>query len=138
MYRQATAGYPNRSSSPASTRLSFIEWFYSGIAGINPIADQPGFQLIEFKPYLTRQLGSASANYESGFGTIVSDWKNLDGKLTWKIRIPENSRGMIQVPTYGTGAGILLNGKPAEVIGEEDGFSLIGEFGPGEYLVDLH
>jgi alpha-L-rhamnosidase len=118
-------------------QAGFEAWFYSGIAGINPVADRPGFQLIEFKPYLTRQLDSASASYESGFGTITSKWENLEGKLTWNIRIPENSRGIIQVPTYGSGKKVLLNGMAADVIREDSGFSLIGEYGPGEYLIEI-
>lgn len=118
-------------------QAGFDEWFYSGIAGINPVVDQPGFKLIEFKPYLTRHVGSASASYESGFGRITSQWENLDGKLTWHIRIPENSRGIIQVPTYGRETTVMLNGVAADVIREEGGFSLIGEYGPGEYLVEI-
>jgi alpha-L-rhamnosidase len=132
-----TSGEGNLRSHSHPMQAGFDEWFYSGIAGINPVMHQPGFQLIEFKPYLTRQLGFTSATYESGFGTITSEWENLDGKFSWKIKIPENSRGMIQVPTYGSDTGILLNGQPAEVINEQDGFGLIGEFGPGEYLVEL-
>ena len=118
-------------------QAGFEEWFYSGIAGIKPVLDQPGFHLIEFKPYLTRHLGSASASYESGFGTITSKWENLEGKLTWNIRIPENSRGIIQVPTYGSGKRVMLNGMAVDVIQEEGGFSLIGEYGPGEYLIEI-
>jgi alpha-L-rhamnosidase len=118
-------------------QAGFDQWFYAGIAGINPVADQPGFQLIEFKPYLTRHIGSASASYESGFGMITSQWENIDGRLTWHIHIPENSRGIIQVPTYGRGTDIKLNGKAADVVREEDGFSLIGDYGPGEYLVEI-
>ena len=118
-------------------QAGFDEWFYSGIAGIKPVMAQPGFKLIEFKPYLTRHLSSASASYESGFGTITSEWENLDGKLTWRIRIPENSRGIIQVPTYGSRKSVLLNGVAADVLREEGGFSLIGEYGPGEYLVEI-
>ncbi len=74
---------------------------------------------------------------KSGFGRITSQWENLDGKLTWFIHIPENSRGIIQVPTYGRETTVMLNGVAADVIREEGGFSLIGEYGPGEYLVEI-
>jgi alpha-L-rhamnosidase len=118
-------------------QAGFDEWFYSGIAGISPVAERPGFQLIGFRPYLTRQLGSSAASYQSGFGTIVSEWENNEEGLTWKLNIPPNSRGIIQVPTYGTAPDIRLNGQNARVIREADGFSLIGEYGPGEYLVQV-
>jgi alpha-L-rhamnosidase len=118
-------------------QAGFDEWFYQGIAGISPVARQPGFQLIAFKPYLTRQLGSASATYESGFGTIASRWENRDGRLTWHISIPGNSKGIIHVPTHGSRTRIRLNGQAIDVVREADGFSLIGEFGPGEYLLEI-
>jgi alpha-L-rhamnosidase len=132
-----TSGEGNLSSHNHPMQAGFNAWFYAGIAGITPVIDHPGFQLIEFKPYLTRQLGSASASYESGFGKIISDWERLDEGLDWRISIPENSRGRILVPTYGDTGNILLNGQAVESIRQEDGFSLIGEYGPGAYLVQL-
>jgi len=118
-------------------QAGFDAWFYSGIAGINPTVEGPGFQKIEFKPYLTRYMRSASASYESKSGTIVSEWEGGSGELTWKIQIPANSKGIIHVPTYGSQARITLNGKKVKGIQEKDGFSLIGTYGPGEYLVEL-
>ena len=82
-------------------------------------------------------MHSFSASYESGFGMITSQWENIDGRLTWRIRIPENNRGIIQVPTCGMGTRVMLNAVAADVIHEEGGFSLIGEYGTGEYLVEI-
>ena len=131
-----TSGEGNLSSHNHPMQAGFDAWFYSGIAGINPVPDRPGFQRIEFKPYLTSQLDSATASYESGFGTVVSQWESKEGRFVWKIGIPTNSRGVIQVPTYGRNTEIRLNGRVVEVIGEEKGFSLIGEYGPGDYIVE--
>jgi alpha-L-rhamnosidase len=131
-----TSGEGNNSSHNHPMQAGFDEWFYAGIAGINPMPDGPGFQQIGFKPYLTRQLDSAAARYESGFGSIASEWKNQDDQFTWKIRIPPNSLGIIQVPTYGGNTDIRLNGQLVDVIDEDKGFSLIGEYGPGSYLVE--
>ncbi len=118
-------------------QAGFDAWFYSGIAGINPVAAEPGFQQIEFKPYLTKYLGSASGSYISKSGTITSKWERIDGKLTWNISIPANTKGVVHVPTYRSEASIQLNGNLWDVLEEKDGFSLIGEFGPGEYLVEV-
>jgi len=113
------------------------EWFYSGIAGINPSPDIPGFKKIIFKPYLTRYMESASASYESGFGTIGSSWQSSPEKFTWKLSVPANTSGDIYVPVYGRDASILVNGEIASVSGEEDGFGLLGEFAPGDYTVEI-
>jgi len=125
------------SSHSHPMQAGFDAWFYSGLGGINPSVAGPGFQQIEFKPYLTRYMKSVSASYKSKSGTIVSEWEGGSKELYWKIVIPGNSLGSIQVPTYGNQAPITLNGKKVKGIREKDGFSLIGTYGPGEYLVEL-
>ncbi len=130
-------GVLTRCSHSHPMQAGFDAWFYSGIAGINPTTEEAGFKKIVFKPYLTRYLDSADASYESGFGTIKSAWQNLPGKFTWKIHIPENSTGQIFVPTYGYGGSLLLNGKTVEAVRHEADFSMIGDYSPGEYLVEM-
>lgn len=118
-------------------QAGFDAWFYSGLGGINPSPAGPGFQQIEFKPYLTRHINSVSATYESKSGSIESTWEGGSNKFSWKIVIPGNSRGSIHVPTYGNQALIMLNGKRVKRVQEQDGFSQIGTYGPGEYLVEF-
>jgi alpha-L-rhamnosidase len=130
-------GSTYRSSMNHPMQAGFDAWFYSGIAGINPTSEAPGFQRIIFKPYLTRQMDSASASYESKSGHISSSWERKGDSFTWKISIPANSKGLIYMPTYGSKGNIHVNGERFEAAKEERGFSLIGEYGPGEYLVEL-
>ncbi len=118
-------------------QAGFDSWFFSGIAGIIPLEDGPGFRHIEFRPYLTDQMEWASASYEAKSGTIISNWKRDEGGLSWKIRIPANSVGDIHVPTYGSEGEILVNGELVNVLTETGGFGFIGKYGPGEYLVEI-
>ncbi|MEN8201176.1 MAG: family 78 glycoside hydrolase catalytic domain [Bacteroidota bacterium] len=117
-------------------QAGYDTWFYSGIAGINPVADGAGFQKIAFKPYLTRHLESASATYESKSGIIRSMWERSETGFTWNITIPANAEGAIYVPTYGSDAKLRVNGAAVEAISESSGFSLVGTYGPGEYLIE--
>ncbi len=117
-------------------QAGFDSWFYSGIAGINPAAEAPGFQLIEFKPYLTRQLESASASYKSKSGVINSKWVRSQDTFFWEISIPSHSKGVIYVPTYGTEPKLTVNGNAVEPVAEVDGFSILGEFGSGSFLIE--
>jgi alpha-L-rhamnosidase len=134
-----TDDYPDayRGSHSHPMQAGFNAWFYSGIAGINPSEDKPGFGKIVFKPYLTTYLESASASYESGFGTIESSWECEPDMFTWDISIPENTSGVIHVPLYGRDAVIMVNGEPAKASDLEDGFGLLGEYAPGDYTVNL-
>ena len=117
-------------------QAGFDAWFYFGIAGINPTPEGPGFQMIAFRPYLTRQLQSASAQYDSKSGRIRSAWKRDKDTVVWNITIPANSRGRIWVPTYGQPDKIKINDKPVEVVEQDQAFSLIGTYGPGDYVVE--
>jgi len=133
-----TDDYPDAYRSHSHPmQAGFNAWFYSGIAGINPTPDKPGFEKIVFKPYLTAYLESASASHESGFGTIVSSWRRDHDKFTWDLSIPGNTTGVIQVPLYGRNAEILVNDETATASSQKDGFGLLGEFTPGDYTVEL-
>ena len=118
-------------------QAGFDAWFYSGIAGINPSEEGPGFRVITFKPFLTRHLDHASASYESASGLISSAWERRGEGLEWNIRIPANARGKIMVPVYGTERTVRINGKEATGTIQEDGFMLAGEFPAGEYFVEI-
>lgn len=112
-------------------------WFYSGIAGINPDTENPGFENIIFKPYLTQYLDTAKASHNSGFGRIKSEWVRSKNELTWKIEIPENTTGQIYVPVYDKEVDIYLNGKETAVKDKHNGFCLIGNYNSGEYLIEV-
>ena len=116
-------------------QAGFDAWFYSGIAGIRPSPDGPGFQRTRFRPYLTRQLESAAAHHDGPYGRIGSSWERRKEGMTWRIHIPANSQGQIWVPTYGDAGMIRINGRAVPVIEEDAGFSLIGSFEAGDHEV---
>lgn len=119
-------------------QAGYDAWFYSGIAGINPSPKDPGFKKIVFKPYLTHYLENAKASYKSPFGTIKSAWANKGGEFLWSIKIPQNSKGEIMLPTYKKKVSVTINGKPLEIsVGSTD-FTSIGEYGPGNYTLKMN
>lgn len=118
-------------------QAGYDAWFYSGIAGINPSADEPGFKKIVFKPYLTTYLKNADASYESVYGTIKSAWKNEESRFTWKIQIPENTHGEIFIPNYTADVDVIINGKATQVDKLQNDFSFVGEFGSGNYTIEM-
>lgn len=127
----------NERSHNHPMQAGYDAWFYSGIGGITPQPDAPGFKKIVFKPYLTRQLESAETSYESGFGIIKSSWYHKNGKLLWEISIPENSEGKIFAPVYGEQADIKMNGQKIDVSEYNDDFVLVGEYSSGDYLLEV-
>lgn len=118
-------------------QAGFDSWFFSGIAGINPSPDAPGFRKINFKPYLTKHLSHAEADYISAFGKISSSWKKDGDKLTWDIEIPENTKGEVMLPCYGQKFSASVNGKPMDIKPTESDFAFLGELGSGKYHIEL-
>lgn len=73
-------------------------WLYSGLCGINPSADAPGFAKVRVQPQITSSLSYASAIYKSIRGPIESGW-DLDGRhLTYTLTLPPNTSAEIYLP----------------------------------------
>lgn len=115
----------------------FDAWFYSGIAGINPSEEQPGFKKIILKPYLTKQLKHAEAAYETQNGTIKSKWKNVNDTFIWEINIPKNSSADIHLPNYGEKVSISINGKNIDLKNYTSQFSHMDTLKEGQYIIKM-
>jgi alpha-L-rhamnosidase len=115
----------------------YDEWFYRGIAGINPDEKAPGFKHIVFRPYFTSKLKHAEATYESPYGTIVSNWKWEGEVFAWNIEIPANSGADIFIPKLFNNQRITINGKEEELRLSENnstpGFYVYKSVGSGIY-----
>lgn len=77
---------------------SVIRWFYQALAGIYPDEQNPGFKHVIIKPTLCGDLNFASADYQSIYGKISSNWKLKDKDLHLNIEIPANTTATIYIP----------------------------------------
>jgi alpha-L-rhamnosidase len=127
----------NERSHSHPMQAGYDAWFYSGIAGINPSQDTPGFKKIIFKPYLTRHIKSAEATHESVYGTIRSSWLRDNDKMNWEIKIPINSTGKILIPNYGKKVNVKINNRKIEVENFDNVFVNAGDFQSGEYNLEV-
>lgn len=74
------------------------EWFYSGILGISPAEDVPGFQRILLKPRISQQLSYAQGSYESVYGTIMVKWEHTEKGYHYTVTIPANTSAQLALP----------------------------------------
>lgn len=110
-------------------------WFYKALAGIR--VEEPGFREFIIRPRIVDGLTSASAEYQSIAGLIVSAWSVEGDTLTLRVRVPANTRARVYVPAS-DGAEVREGGRPA---GEAEGVRPAGreadcavfEVGSGEY-----
>jgi alpha-L-rhamnosidase len=71
---------------------SVMAWVYRYVAGIDTTPDAPGFKEIVIHPHLDARMTSARAEYESVYGTIISDWKGTAaGTFSLSVTIPANT-----------------------------------------------
>ena len=64
-----------------------IEWYYNGLAGIQPL--EPGFTKIRIKPYLPESMQEMKCSYRSVQGTIRVHVVRKDGKPEISVEVPE-------------------------------------------------
>lgn len=71
-----------------------IEWFYNGIAGIQPTA--PGFSKVVIDPYMPESMNHFSCKYETPHGVISVEGERTECGVDYRIDIPEGIERVIQ------------------------------------------
>lgn len=74
------------------------DWMYRTIAGINSVADQPGYKSIVIAPKPGGKITNASAELETVYGTVKSAWTLENGLLKLDVTIPANTKAKIVLP----------------------------------------
>jgi alpha-L-rhamnosidase len=81
------------------------EWIWSRIAGLDWDENGPGFRNIRFRPLFDERIGWCRARYRSHRGPIESDWAYEGDKVRWRIAVPPNCIGMVELPARFEPAG---------------------------------
>ena len=76
-----------------------MEWFYSGLAGIQTDFSVSGDNRIVFKPQVVGNVTWAKAKYNSICGKISCSWRKDGDALTMHVHIPANTTATVIVPT---------------------------------------
>jgi hypothetical protein len=87
-----------------------MEWFYHGLAGIQPDPSGPGFKKIIINPGIGSGLASATASYNSAGGLITNQWRVSENSVTMTMAIPCGSTALICLPMAGTNAAVYESG----------------------------
>jgi alpha-L-rhamnosidase len=87
------------------------DWIYGYAAGVDADARDPGYHTILLHPNFDARLGSLDFSYESGYGTIRSEWSISGKTAAWKLTIPPNATGRLPL-SHALSESFTLNGKP--------------------------
>lgn len=63
-----------------------IEWYYNGMAGIQPLA--PGFARVRVSPWMPEGMNELRCTYETPRGVIRVAGSRIDGVPKYQITIP--------------------------------------------------
>lgn len=87
------------------------DWIYRYAAGVDATPTDAGFHTVLLHPNFDPRLGGLDFTYESGYGPIHSQWSVEGKKATWKVTIPPNANGRLEL-TADEVKSYQLNGKP--------------------------
>jgi hypothetical protein len=119
-----------------------MEWFYTGLGGINQDDCSSGYKDIVIKPEIKVDIHSASTSYQSPYGQIKCEWKKQKNGNIINIDIPVNSSAKVILPA-GIKASVTVESIPIEnhpevhVLKREEG-QLVCSIGSGKYSFKIN
>ncbi len=75
---------------------SVMAWVYRRAAGIDTNATGPGYRHLTIEPHFDPSLPKLHVEYDSAYGTIVSDWQQPTHTFT--ITLPANTTAAVTLP----------------------------------------
>ena len=74
---------------------SVMAWVYRRAAGIDTDASGVGFHHLEIDPHFDESLPRLHVEYDSAYGTVISDWNKSENRFT--ITIPANTTATVSL-----------------------------------------
>jgi alpha-L-rhamnosidase len=74
---------------------SVMAWVYRRAAGIDTDASGAGFHHLEIDPHFDESLPRLHVEYDSAYGTVISDWNKSENRFT--ITIPANTTATVSL-----------------------------------------
>ncbi len=85
-------------------------WYYTTLAGIKPVASEPGYRRIIMKPGVIRDLEWASGSVETPYGKAVSSWRRTEDSLELDVTVPVGSTAEIHIPKLHVDDPVVADG----------------------------
>lgn len=74
------------------------DFLFSGVAGIRPMLEAPGYKRFEIRPVTGGDITRAEAVFESPYGLIKSAWHKTGDGIRVQIEIPANTTADVYLP----------------------------------------
>ncbi|MDR0541610.1 MAG: family 78 glycoside hydrolase catalytic domain [Dysgonamonadaceae bacterium] len=73
-------------------------WFIKSLAGIEPVAENPGYQTVSIRPRIIEKISFARAGVETPYGLVESGWEKDNGNIRFDIVIPADVKAHVYLP----------------------------------------
>ncbi len=90
------------------------EWFYTGLGGLQPDPEKPGFEHVIIRPQPVGGLAWARARYDSIRGRITTEWERQAGGFSLRVTVPPNATATLYLPAGSPELPVLENGQPVQ------------------------
>jgi alpha-L-rhamnosidase len=87
-----------------NTLISIGTWFIQGVGGIQVDENAPGYKHFLIEPAFVGDLTSARTQFDSMYGTIITDWQRKDGQILLNVTVPANTTASVYLPTTNSDA----------------------------------
>lgn len=114
-----------------------MEWFYTGLAGIQQAENSIAYKDVVIKPEVVGDLSFVKGSYESVYGTIKSEWEKTAEKFLLHVQVPPNATATIYLPAKQNqkifeGASLLAKQKNIKLLAFKEGRAIV-KIGSGNY-----
>jgi alpha-L-rhamnosidase len=87
-----------------------MEWFFTGLAGINQAEDSTAYEKIVIRPQMIEALQWTRSEFDCPYGKIRSSWKGAAGARILEVEIPVNAQAEVQIP-FKDGMALFESGR---------------------------
>lgn len=86
------------------------EWIQRYLGGIDTDASAPGYKNVVIRPQPGTGINQARTEYDSQYGTIVTDWQRTSNTFRLKVTVPANTTATVYMPTFGKSRSTVAEG----------------------------
>jgi alpha-L-rhamnosidase len=119
---------------------SIGDYFYNGLAGINPDEEMPGFRKIILTPQFPEDMNYLRCGYRTRFGWVRINWRKERSRIIYELRLPGETLTDFTIPF--NRSTVFINGTSTDQakgihLRESDPGITNMELTPGHYTLEI-
>lgn len=83
------------------------EWMQRYLGGIDADPSAPGYKNVVIRPRPGSGIDEAHTEYDSQYGTIVTDWQRNANTFRLRVTVPANTTATVYVPMFQKPRGVI-------------------------------